>query len=108
MRRCSGCTMSMDCRIPEDLDRLERIHKAIGERGGNPWLEARIEQYMAVDVCLADLFGLTRRHGKTEPALMGAPSAVTLFSRPHSVALELALRHHRIDAAATGITAHAV
>ena len=75
MMRCLDCDTSGTCRIPEELSRLARVQKVIGERGGNPWLEARIEQYMAVDVCLSSLFGLDELHQKAINAEAGTEAA---------------------------------
>lgn len=86
MRCCQNCDTSRACRIPEEIIRLERIHGVISKRGDNPWLEARIEQYMTLDVCLADLFGLD-----------DLPS--DSHTSHHSVALEMTLQRQQIDAA---------
>ena len=97
MKHCQLCDTLESCRIPEELGRLKRVHKAISARGGHPWLEARIEQYMAVDVCLSSLFGLDDLHAKA--ALIEATHArVGSTPYPHiphqSVALEITLRRH--------------
>ncbi len=111
MNRCRDCDTSGTCRIPEELGRLARVRKVIGERGSNPWLEARIAQYMAIDVCLASLFGLSELHAKAldaEAALLKDTVEVTLhrngqaLSRhiPHqSVALEITLQRHQLAVA---------
>jgi len=108
MKRCRDCHTSDTCRIPEELGRLARVLQVISERGGNPWLEARIEQYMAVDVCLASLFGLADLHAKANQAeadFIGLPAetmrpgngrAPSFRHVAHrSLALEMTLQHHQ-------------
>ena len=98
MKRCRDCNTSGICRIPEELGRLARVHEVIGKRGGNPWLEARIEQYMAIDVCLASLFGLAELHAKAAQA--EAAQKTPPGHRPHhSVALEMTLQRHQLAVA---------
>ena len=82
---------------------MDRVRKAIIQRGGHPWLEARIEQYMAVPVCLSSLFGLEDLHAKaaefdgSEASEKHEPrgSAPYVHVPHHSVALEITLRRHQ-------------
>ena len=103
MNQCHHCMTSDQCRIPEELGRMDRVRKAIVQRGGHPWLEARIEQYMAVPVCLSSLFGLEDLHAKiaelnisAPPENHKSPGASPYVHVPHhSVALEITLRRHQ-------------
>lgn len=103
MKHCHACDVFDTCRIPVELNRLKRVHKAIGERGGRPWLAARIEQYMAIEVCLSFLFGLDELHAKAadiEAALSAdsSPQPPHRHVRHQSIALEITLQRHRAEA----------
>jgi hypothetical protein len=105
MRCCQDCDTSGTCRIPEEISRLKRIHTVIHKQGGNPWLEARIEQYIGLDICLSALFGLENLHAKAvdaEAALLDASVGThsSYHHAPHqSVALEITLHRHLAEAA---------
>lgn len=94
MTRCMKCETASMCRIPDEMERLARVHKAIKERGGHPWLGARIEQYMAMDVCLSSLFGLDDLHAKAKDIRASLSGSDRAPGSP-SVALEAALRRHK-------------
>ena len=86
---------------------MDRVREAIIQRGGHPWLEARIAQYLAVPVCLSSLFGLEDLHAKAAEFIASEATEKheSLGDTPylhvphHSVALEITLRRHQAKGA---------
>ena len=84
MKCCRHCEDSLSCRIPDEINRLKRIQTILHERGSNPWLQSRIGQYLAMEVCLSSLFGLAELHEKA--ASLGVTSDLPLQHQPRVAA----------------------
>jgi hypothetical protein len=85
MKACGKCGSSEVCRIAQDSDRLARLRDRMGAQVDS-WLRHRIEEYLSLDVCLADLFGVDH----------GAAADVDDRLRQHSQVLQMTLERHRL------------